>query len=836
MVQITCNKARAEARGREPLTVGMSNAVTVGFDFSPEWAGLSKTAVFTNGKITVDVLESQWTDGVAVDIPHEVLAEEGRRVQVGIYGTDGERVVLPTVWATLGVVLPAAEPSGDASTDPTLPVWAQLRKEIEDIEVSPGDIEKAVRDYLDENPVEAPQADWSTNDKTDPAYVKNRTHWEEFETVYEGTGVWVSQYDLYETLGYGWMDLPRDEELSLYVDGEFAGTGHVNRGEAPNPSSITFQLPGSTQTEWKARTWVNKKTAWEHSGETIVGDGHTPNFRITRTLAVHRLEDKYLPEAAMPFVVTFSGGTGWLYSDKSFAEIKAAVDAGRVVMGKRINVTHTGKECISLNFVGFFNEAALFYFLDFDSNELVVLTLNDDGKASESRISLSPVKSVNGSAGDVKTTVTVTSAVQEDGTIKASHTADEIKALVDAGYAVNLEYNGVLIPLIRCEADGAGFLVTSAENESAGDLLGLSISSIFCYIDKAGRISAESEIFSAPIASRMVVHVAENAAGNLSCDKTYEEVEAAITCGNSVVLKLNSKKRESRTYSFSCAGDGYLSFTAAMEIYDHDDGVPEGIYSPGGVLLYNNNTIHIDAEDDLPFSDMTAKNPHALTFTGAAEASYDGSAAVSVEIPAAGNDLGITGAEVGQTVKITAVDEAGKPTAWEAVEMAGGGGGYVDTVIADITIAEEVQLYDTPPLSADQREALLSADQISVYAVLKPPESAASRGSLLIAVYGSYYNATTFFEADAQRNGAAPSSAGQADNPVTVLSVRSLGATGAYTRTQTWCTNDNLYPTTAFFCSNVSVAVPNGSVVRLRASTAIGAGSTCKIVARRFLP
>lgn len=35
--------------------------------------------------------------------------------------------------------------------------------------------------------------------------------------------------------------------------------------------------------------------------------------------------------------------------------------------------------------------------------------------------------------------------------------------------------------------------------------------------------------------------------------------------------------------------------------------------------------------------------------------------------------LGLTGATVGQIAKITAVDGTGKPTAWEAVDMAGGG-------------------------------------------------------------------------------------------------------------------------------------------------------------------
>ena len=47
-----------------------------------------------------------------------------------------------------------------------------------------------------------------------------------------------------------------------------------------------------------------------------------------------------------------------------------------------------------------------------------------------------------------------------------------------------------------------------------------------------------------------------------------------------------------------------------------------------------------------------------------------------VEVPSAGGgtdlSLGITGAQVGQIAKITAVDETGKPTAWEPVDMPGG--------------------------------------------------------------------------------------------------------------------------------------------------------------------
>ena len=81
-------------------------------------------------------------------------------------------------------------------------------------------------------------------------------------------------------------------------------------------------------------------------------------------------------------------------------------------------------------------------------------------------------------------------------------------------------------------------------------------------------------------------------------------------------------------------------------------------------------------------------NPNALTFTGAVNATYDGSTAVSVEIPSGGSggtdiSLGLTSASVGQIIKVKAIDESGKPTAWEAANMqsGGGGGGHWETVL-----------------------------------------------------------------------------------------------------------------------------------------------------------
>lgn len=134
MIIIHCARACAHlASPPELLTAGMAKAVTVEFVFSDDWSGLMKTAVFSAGRTTVDVLESAW-DGNKVVVPHEILADAGPIARVGVYGANADGLILPTVWVTLGKVMPAAEPSGDPGADPTLPIWAQLQNQIGDLD------------------------------------------------------------------------------------------------------------------------------------------------------------------------------------------------------------------------------------------------------------------------------------------------------------------------------------------------------------------------------------------------------------------------------------------------------------------------------------------------------------------------------------------------------------------------------------------------------------------------------------------------------------------------------------------------------------------------------
>lgn len=88
----------------------------------PLWDGLTKTVVF-RGAVAKDVINA----GETVTVPPEVLAVSSRVLSVGVYGVDADgTLVIPTLWADLGKVMPSADPSGDTSTNPSLPVWAQL--------------------------------------------------------------------------------------------------------------------------------------------------------------------------------------------------------------------------------------------------------------------------------------------------------------------------------------------------------------------------------------------------------------------------------------------------------------------------------------------------------------------------------------------------------------------------------------------------------------------------------------------------------------------------------------------------------------------------------------
>lgn len=116
---------RSVARVTSELMTAGSVGIQVALRFDEAWDGLTKVACFRGAGKTVDVALSGTGTGTLdpINIPAEVMAKAGARVELGVYGTNGEgTVVIPTVWAQLGTVKAGAIPSGTSpgAITPTL--------------------------------------------------------------------------------------------------------------------------------------------------------------------------------------------------------------------------------------------------------------------------------------------------------------------------------------------------------------------------------------------------------------------------------------------------------------------------------------------------------------------------------------------------------------------------------------------------------------------------------------------------------------------------------------------------------------------------------------------
>ncbi len=100
----------------ELLTTGMVQAVPVRFCFSPQWAALDRIAVFTAGTVSVSCLLGE--DNQCF-IPWECLTRAGEYLRVGVYGTRGEEMVLPTVSCLLGPICTGTQPEENTPTEAT---------------------------------------------------------------------------------------------------------------------------------------------------------------------------------------------------------------------------------------------------------------------------------------------------------------------------------------------------------------------------------------------------------------------------------------------------------------------------------------------------------------------------------------------------------------------------------------------------------------------------------------------------------------------------------------------------------------------------------------------
>ena len=141
MFHLQANKIYLEVCAKEGVTSGSVNVYTVRFSFNSDWDGLDRTAVFHAGDDQISVV----LDGSnECQIPWEVLENPGRNLSVGVYGTKGGTVVLPTIWAQLGEIREGVS-LGSTAQPPTPDVYSQILEAAEQAEK----IAQSVRDDAD---------------------------------------------------------------------------------------------------------------------------------------------------------------------------------------------------------------------------------------------------------------------------------------------------------------------------------------------------------------------------------------------------------------------------------------------------------------------------------------------------------------------------------------------------------------------------------------------------------------------------------------------------------------------------------------------------------------
>ena len=133
-------------------------------------------------------------------------------------------------------------------------------------------------------------------------------------------------------------------------------------------------------------------------------------------------------------------------------------------------------------------------------------------------------------------------------------------------------------------------------------------------------------------------------------------------------LKLSSTKtvEYAQEYRIPTTGTGTTATDALTNMF----------VSTGGTFT---GTPAINTTYYLSTDNMIVRDTEVATLNGYVGSMIDNSVS---------NPLNITGATVGQIAKITAVDESGKPTSWEAVDMPGGGVEWYEVI--DMETAENV--------------------------------------------------------------------------------------------------------------------------------------------------
>ena len=203
--------------------------------------------------------------------------------------------------------------------------------------------------------------------------------------------------------------------------------------------------------------------------------------------------------------------------------------------------------------------------------------------------------------------------------------------------------------------------------------------------------------------------------------------------------------------AFSESGlNGWNDAQNSLYLTGNENGTPDGCHpnEEGYRRFYVNQLIDLfesgrssgSAEKGEPGKDG---DDYVLTLADKTEIAE--MAAGLVEVPeSSGGGIAVTGAKVGQTVKISAVDGNGVPTAWEPTDFPSGGGGSEWRLIASIVTEEEVQEI---VVSEDMDGNPISCNEVYVYFYGRPvknDDGSDSTGVGIVFLPNGYWSSGTY--------------------------------------------------------------------------------------------
>lgn len=255
-----------------------------------------------------------------------------------------------------------------------------------------------------------------------------------------------------------------------------------------------------------------------------------------------------------------------------------------------------------------------------------------------------------------------------NGTLSADKSFIEIRDTIIAGIPVYVDYDGNVLPPTSLSANALYFGTTMCVNDGTASAAA-SIMIEISQSDEVQDISAEILGAQEPLIGTT---------GTL----TPTQVHDAMSEGIPVKVQYFDDTFGWLSYTnFNIAENVNMIVANSISIY-YNAYILSELYGDTTNNTWGFTTTTLAEKADIP---KTLPNPNAITFTGAVNATYDGSTAVSVEIPSGGTDisLGLASAAVGQTIKVKAIDSNGIPTEWEAATFSGSSSDYVINVTLD---------------------------------------------------------------------------------------------------------------------------------------------------------